>query len=362
MGKVNLLYIIQFLGHGGTEKQLVQLIRGLEGSRFRPHLCTLMPSGGFFEELAVPKIYLQFRSFFHASALSRVRRLSAFIRRHEIHMVQTFSQDPFLFAAMLRPLHRFRLIGSFRDLGFWRTPASVWKMRMAYPFFDGFIANSKAVKDYFVKADGIRPERIEVIHNGLDLDRNVSKRVSPSFGGHPLVGIVANCNRGVKRVQDFIHAAALVNRNRPGTHFVVIGDGPQRPELEKLSGSLGLGGAMKFTGQLANPLNFVHDFSVGVITSETEGFCNAILEYMICGVPVVATATGGNPELVCDGENGFLTPVGDVRKMAEKIRLLLEDEPLRARMRNASLRVARDFSMRRMISKHETYYDQILEI
>ena len=110
----NILYMIQFLGHGGTEKQLVQLILGLQGGRFRPHLCTLMPSGGYFDELAVPKIHLQFRSFLNPSLLSRMVRLSAFIRRHNIHIVQTFFQDPFLLAAMLKPWHSFKLIGSFQ--------------------------------------------------------------------------------------------------------------------------------------------------------------------------------------------------------------------------------------------------------
>lgn len=357
----NILYIIQYLALGGTETQLVQLIRGLEGgSRFSPHLCTLMPSGGgFFEELAIPKIELQFRSFLHLSVLSRSARLSTFIRRHEIHIVQTFFQDPFLLAAIVRPLHTFRLIGAFRDLGFWRTPAAIRKMRSAYPFFDGFIANSQAVKEYFVREDRIRPDKITVIHNGIDVDKEV-----PTPAGHsPLVGIVANCNRAVKRVQDFVYAAALVHRNRPGTRFMVVGDGPLRPELEELSRSLGLGEAIRFTGQIERPLYLIRDFMVGVITSETEGFCNAILEYMACGVPTVATATGGNPELVCDGEHGFLVPVGDVKQMAEKIELLLEDAALRARMRGANLaRVARDFSISQMVAGHESYYDRILGI
>ena len=233
-------------------------------------------------------------------------------------------------------------------------------MRVAYPFFEGFIANSKAVKDYFARVDRIAPNRIEVIHNGIN---GIEANGAPtSAEGLPLVGMVANCNRIVKRVQDFIQAAALVHRDYPETRFMVVGDGPLRPGFEKLSRSFGLEKAMKFTGQLANPLDLIHGFRVGVIPSESEGFCNAILEYMACGVPVVATAAGGNPELVRDGENGFLVPVGDVTHMAEKIRRLLREDLLREQMGEANrARVARHFSMKRMVAAHESFYDRILE-
>jgi len=360
--KVNILYIIQFLGHGGTEKQLVQLIHGLDNSCFRPHLCTLMPSGGYFEELTIPKTCLQFRSFSHPSVLTKAARLSSFIRQHDIHIVQTFFQDPFLLAAMIRPLHKVKLIGSFRDLGFWRTPAATCKMRIAYPFFSGFIANSRAVKEYFVQADHIRPDKIEVIYNGLELEREIPRPAEENTVRLPLVGIVANCNRPVKRVHDFIHAAARVRRNQKDARFIVVGDGPLRPELEELGRKLGLADVLTFTGQVATPLDFIRDFSVGVITSETEGFCNAILEYMACGVPVVATAAGGNPELVREGENGFLVPVGNVELMAERIEHLLRHNTLSEQMRRANLvRVAADFSLSRMIASHESYYDRIME-
>ena len=230
-------------------------------------------------------------------------------------------------------------------------------MRIAYPFFEGFIANSRAVKDHFARVDHIAPTRIVVIHNGVEVNG-----VQAPADGPPLVGMVANCNRTVKRVQDFIQAATLVRRDRPESRFVVVGDGPLRPKFEELSRSLGLGDAMRFVGQIPEPLDLVRGFHVGVIPSESEGFCNAILEYMACGVPVVATAVGGNPEMVCDGENGFLVPVGDVRQMAEKISFLLRQDALRKRMGIVNrARVARQFSVGRMVAAHETFYDCILE-
>ena len=141
----------------------------------------------------------------------------------------------------------------------------------------------------------------------------------------------------------------------------MVGDGHQRPQLEELSHSLGLADALTFTGLVENPLTIVQDFQVGVITSETEGFCNSILEYMACGVPVVATDTGGNRELVCDGENGFLVPVGDVRLMADKIELLLRKDALYMRMHKANLgKIRDDYSLAKMIASHQVYYNTIV--
>jgi glycosyltransferase involved in cell wall biosynthesis len=359
---VSILYIIDSLAHGGTEKQLMQLIRNLDPDRFRPHLCTLKASAGFYQELAIPKISLDFVSFGHPSLLRNLTSLSSFIRRHRIRLVQTFFQDPFLLAAMVKPFNRIKLIGSFRDLGFWRTPAETRKMRMAYPFFSGFIANSQAVKDHFVQTDGIRAEKLNVIYNGFDLESVHPKDPGEFDKGPPVVGIVANLNRPVKRVQDFIQAAAIVHRACPTARFVVVGDGHLRGQLEELGESLGLRECLTFTGSLENPLGIVRSFHVGVITSETEGFCNAIVEYMACGIPVVATAVGGNPELVADGENGFLVPQAAPHKLADRI-LQLGNDPQRCREmgKNNVEKIRRQFPENAMVAGHGRFYDSLMD-
>ena len=103
-------------------------------------------------------------------------------------------------------------------------------------------------------------------------------------------------------------------------------------------------------------------FGVGVITSESEGFSNAIIEYLACGIPVVATDAGGNPEIVTQGENGYLVPVGNPSLMAEKVLLLLNDRSLAARIgRLNRVKALRDYSMDRMVEEHRAYYTEIME-
>ena len=351
-----ILYLIDSLHVGGTEKQLVKLIAGLDRRRFQPHLCTLKGTGGLLADIDVPQMFLPFESFTKPTLFPALKKLANYVRNHDIRIIQTFFQDPFLIAALTRPFFDARLIGSFRDMGFWRTPAESRKMRLAYHFFTGFIANSQAVKDHFVQIDGLNAEKIRVIYNGIEKDGGENSLK----GKDPVVGIVANCNRTVKRVDDFVRVAAIVHQRLPKVRFVVVGDGNQRAQLEQMSQAMGLAEVMTFAGSVACPMDYVRGFDVGVNVSETEGFCNAILEYMACGVPVVATAAGGNPELVVDGENGYLVPVGDIACIAERIIQLVENTEIRAQFGSKNAEKVSDvFSMQRMIDQHQDYYNEI---
>jgi L-malate glycosyltransferase len=359
----NILYIIDNLGHGGTERQLAELIQRLDRDLFCPHICTLKPSSALYEELDIPKISLNFVSFCHPSIVGNFLRLSGYVHKNRIQIIQAFFQDPLLLAAMLKLFHQVKLIGSFRDLGFWRTSSAKRKMRLAYPFFSGFIANSQAVKDHYVKIDGLQPEKVEVIYNGFDCSiLDEAQAVKPHVVVGKTVGIVANLNRPVKRVDDFIRAVAVVREKFPDARYMIVGDGHLKTELEELAYSLGLKDFIKFTGRVDNPFDYIRLFTVGVITSETEGFCNAIIEYMAWGVPVVVTNAGGNNEIVCDGQNGFLTPVGDYRELARKVIRLLEDSNYAALMGDAGLKtISNKFTIDNMMNSHYNFYNLILQ-
>lgn len=361
MKPVKVLYLIDSLESGGTEKQLVQLLDSLNPDIVEAHLCTLKPSSGLFEDVAVPKFCLNFVSLLQPSVIKVLYRLIFYIRRHDIQVVQTFFQDPFALAAISRFFHRAKLVGSFRDLGFWRSRKESLKMRLATRFFDAFLANSEAVKAHFVEVDKLDPNKFTIIYNGFDTARGQSDEGrSLSLSGNPLVGIVANLNRPVKRVEDFITAAAKVYQSHPLARFIIIGDGHLRSQHQSLAAQLGIADTLTFAGSLPNPLDHIVRFSVGLITSETEGFSNAVVEYMACGVPVVATDVGGNKELVVNGENGFLVPVGDTDLMAKRILELL-DFGLNQRigLRNKH-KILESFSMNAMVDRYSAFYiDQV---
>jgi glycosyltransferase involved in cell wall biosynthesis len=270
-------------------------------------------------------------------------------------VVQTFFQDSTVLgmAAARLACVPVRLV-AFRDLGFWRNPRQEFLMRRAYPLATGFLANSQAVKDRVCTRDRLDPSRVRVIHNGIDSSRF-------RFVEHPedevAIGIVGNLNRRVKRADLFLRAAARVAARYPGVTWHLIGDGELRPQYEALAAELGIAGHTVFTGRLADVPTYLQRLAIGVICSDSEGFSNAILEYMLSGCAVVATAVGGNLEAVHDGKTGLLVPPGDEVALANALSHLVEERAVRLRIaRNARAMVEREFGWARCLADHEEYY------
>jgi glycosyltransferase involved in cell wall biosynthesis len=363
MEKINILYIINSLARGGTEKQLLELVENMDGSEFKPHIATLYPSTAFVEDLDVPSIQLDFKGFGQKTLYSQMVRLKNFTKQYDIHLVQTFFQDPHLLGAILRCCSKVKLIGSFRDMGFWRTFSGTAKIRLSDCLYDGYIANSEAVKTCSARSFGIDPDKIKCIYNGFDFSKNIAQANSTEIDSEEpkLVGIVANLNREVKRVEDFVIMASFVRARAPDVRFAVLGDGHLKDDLLNLSVRLGLGDSISFLGSVLNPLDYVARFHVGVLTSDSEGFSNSIIEYMACGVPVVATDVGGSQEIITPGENGYLVPTRSPALIAEKVIFLLEN-PLKSReigLANQQ-KVLCDYTIDRMVVQHQEYYRKIL--
>jgi glycosyltransferase involved in cell wall biosynthesis len=359
MSRISVLYCIDAMVHGGTEKQLAALIKGLDRARFDPALCVLKPSTMDLSDLNCPVLELGFRSFRSVSAIGCVRRLRRFIQDRRVDVVQTFFQDATLVgcAASLRTSVRAR-VATFRDMGFWRTPAKVAQLRLAYPAFHGFIANCSAVAKQFHDLDGIPADKLAVIPNGVASIAPAVPRLAPA---RPVVGIVANMDRQVKRVDLFLDAAAIVARADRGAQFVIIGEGHLRPALIDQAARLGLADCVRFVGGVTNVTDHVRRFDIGVVCSDSEGLSNAILEYMSAGVPTVARNVGGNAELVADGETGRLVHSDRADALANAIVALLRDSRQRQRMAAKARQVAeRTFSMPAYVSRHERYYERLL--
>jgi L-malate glycosyltransferase len=352
---IKVLYCIDSIGRGGTETQLVGLINRLDRRRFAPSLCTLRPSSDYIGEADCPRLELDAGRLFSPSGISRLRALADHMRRERFGIVQTFFQDPTalgMTAARLAGVP-VRII-SFRDLGFWRTPAQEFLMRRLYPLATGFLANSDAVRHHVCVRDRLDPDRIRVIRNGIDVDRY-------RFTEHPesavAVGIVGNLNRTVKRADLFLKAAARVAVRHPETTWHLIGDGELRPRYEAMAAELGLAGRTVFAGRIADVPAYLQRLAIGVMCSDTEGFSNAVLEYMLGGCAVVATSVGGNLEVVHDGRTGLLVPPGNDVALASALARLIEERTTRALLaRQARAMVERDFGWEPCVAAHEEYY------
>ncbi len=355
MSARKILFCIESIGRGGTETQLVGLINRLDRNLFEPRLCTLRPSSDYLAEVDCPCLELDVSRLRSPRGVLSLRSLAKHVSEQDVDIVHSFFQDPTLLAM---PAGRLggapvRLI-SFRDLGFWRTPLQTFLMRRVYPFATGFMANSEAVKHDVCWKDGLEPTRIKVIYNGVD---TTGYEYVEHLESDVAIGIVGNLNRRVKRTDLFLRAAARVHVRHPEVVFHVIGDGELRAEYEALAAELGIAGSTVFAGRIENVPAYLGKLAVGVMCSDSEGFSNAVLEYMLRGCAVVATSVGGNLEVVRDGETGLLVPPGNVVALASAMSRLVDEKKTRLMLTLRARAVAEEgYDWSRCVNEHQDHY------
>lgn len=202
---------------------------------------------------------------------------------------------------------------------------------------------------------------IEVIPNFIDLSR-FKKQAREHFrlaicpAGERLLVHTSNF-RKVKRIGDVLHMFALLRKNIP-SKLLLVGDGPERQKMEMLSRELHLEQDVRFLGKLDAVEELLSVCDLFVMPSEKESFGLAALEAMACEVPVIASNAGGLPELIIQGENGFMSPVGDVEDMARNAAIILQPEKL-AGFKTAALQRARAFDIHKILPMYEAFYREV---
>jgi len=354
-GKKKILYCIDALARGGTELQLTGLIDHLGRDRFEPILCTLRPSPVELTPAGCRHLALDVPRLLTPIGLLAMWKLARWLKAEKVDVVQTFFQDATIFAGTAARLAGVPVrLASFRDLGFWRTQLQESLLHRIHPMMTGFLANSQVVKEHFVERDGIDPGKIQVIYNGIDPTRlPFNAHEGPTVD----IGIVGNLNRRVKRTDLFIKAAGLVAADHSEINWHILGDGGFKEEFQALAERVGLGDRVKFAGRIADVPSYLARLQVGVICSDSEGFSNALLEYMVKGCATVATDVGGNSEVMEHGETGLLVPADDPQALASAMKQLVEDVSLRQRLAGNARRFAeKNYNWDRCVAAHEGVY------
>ena len=229
---------------------------------------------------------------------------------------------------------------------------------------DAVTAVSAHLRDETYRAFGCGNCDVRVIPNFVSVtdyhpptDDSCRKRIAPK--GHKVLIHVSNF-RPVKRVLDVVRVFAGVRKAMPAT-LVLVGDGPDREAAEREVDARGLRKDVRFLGKVESVGDVLRGGDLFVLPSATESFGLAALEAMACGVPVIASAAGGIPEVVQDGETGWLCPVGDVSRMAERAITTLQDTSLYERMRHNAAARALEFSADRVVPRYEQLYEEVLQ-
>ena len=289
--------------HSGTEKQLLAMVRKLVklGHDVKVYVlrntsytdsnfdfpCSIECLG--IEHLASPRTLVR--------ALYWRRRLHA----ETPDVVHIFFNDCAILVPFLATSRRCMVISSRRDMGYWYTPAILRTLRVANRFCNYIICNSKAVAENTVRLERFPGNRAIVIYNGVETNSAADAFDQLRFAGNSDEGAINICLvaniRPVKRIEDLLSAAAQVIRSGRRINLYIAGevlDATYRESLAGLVEDQGLQDFVYWTGPLDDPRHLMKSCQIGVLTSESEGFSNTLLEYFAEGLAVVCSAVGGN--------------------------------------------------------------------
>lgn len=233
--------------------------------------------------------------------------------------------------------------------------------RLVLRRFTRVVAVSNDVRQRLIKS-GVPPCRIEFIRNGIDTGPFASaQKTSETGNSNPLVVGLVGRLAWEKGIDVFIEAAARVLTEVPHTKFTVVGEGPDRKQLESLVRTLGIAGGVSMVGRREDMPAVYGSFDIMVSSSRQEGLPIAILEGMACGLPLVATSVGEVSSVVRDGETGILLPAGDPKALASAIINLLRDSEKRRRLGWAARQlIEREYSANRMVDEYISVYRDAL--
>jgi glycosyltransferase involved in cell wall biosynthesis/CelD/BcsL family acetyltransferase involved in cellulose biosynthesis len=352
--------------HGGTEGQVHALVSRLPPA-FDVELWTLQRAP-WLEENPFP---CRTRSF-GARRLSGpagwwvLLRIARELCARRVAVLHAFMTDAGTVAPLLGRIARVPVVVSRRDLGYWRTPRRTQVLRRTARLAALYVANAQAVKEETVAAEHVVPSRVRVVRNGHDpaaFDVPADPGLRPRLGipeDARLLGLVANV-RPLKRHEDLVEALARLAPRHPDVRVLFVGEGDfdavlerarERGVRERVHADVAKGGSVA---------PWLRHLAAGVLCSESEGLSNAVLEYMACGLPVVASRVGGNPELVEDGANGFLYEAGDVAGLAAALDRVLSDPALaRSLGAESRRRFERSFTVDRMVADTRDAYRSCL--
>ena len=351
---------------GGGERVVLRLAAMLPLYGYRASILTFAfdPSSEFkLGDAPCPVYLLPLRNTYDRDAWRGAWAIRRFIKTQQILIVQTFFESADLWAGTFaRLLTSAKVVWSRRDMGILRNRKHTRAYRALRRLPHAVFAVSEQVRQHAIGVDGISPDRVFTIHNGLEIDPT-PRPVSPRSEEAWHITTVGNVRR-VKGHDLFVRAAAEVVQQFPNTRFTIAGeilDPDYFAELQRLVVELGLTEAFHFLGRIADLPKHLATADLFVLPSRSEGFSNALIEAMASGLSVVATEVGGNAEAVEDGVSGLVVPTENVGALAAAMLRFLSDPELAFGMGGkARETVLKHFTADAMLRKTVKIYSQLL--
>ncbi len=358
------MQVVISLAPGGTERLVIEICRRL-GPGFEPIVCCLDDEGAWADELrtaGIEVIALHRRPGFHPELGQRIADIAT---ARQIDVLHCHQYSPFVYGRIAKFWQpHARLV--YTEHGRLSDAPPSWKRKLVNPAlsrFDGsIVAVSDDLRQYMV-ASRFPRERVGVIHNGIDIgplpgpaDRRRA-RAGLGLSDDEVVFFTVARLDSVKDFATQFEAFALIRQAVPRSRLVVVGDGPEREALHARAARPDLAGGVQFLGMRSDARALLPAADVYLNSSIFEGVSITILEAMAAGVPVIATAVGGTPEVLAHGGAGVLVPARNEGRLADAAIALSRDSLARLRLAAAGRRRGESsFTIQRMVAEYVQLY------
>jgi glycosyltransferase involved in cell wall biosynthesis len=345
---------------GGAEKVVTRLALGLPRTKYAVRVAALQGRSdalaGDIARAAVPVYDLDMRSKWDLRVAARLCRL---VRRDGIRILFAFMFHPTILTRLVGSACRVPVRISSERVMSWESLGRRWMNRWTVPLATHVVAVSDRVAAYARHEFHVPVDRLTTIPNGVDVVR-FQPRTGPIGSQRFVIGCTARLH-GKNNHAALLQAFALIAGQWPEAQLLLVGRGPEEGRLRTMAERLGVSTRVRFTGEQADVAPFLRQMDLYVQSSIAEGMPNSVLEAMATALPVVATAVGGTPELVADGETGLLVPAGNPAALAAALGTFLADPAKAAAFGRAGrARVEAHFTEARMLQRVEALLDRLV--
>lgn len=357
--RIRIVHLVTSLGIGGLEKVVFDLARSSDQSKFDIHVLCLQEPGALAPQFAAAGIDVEGLLVQRKGRLGTLIELIRRLYRLRPDILHTHNQHPHFFGALAGVLVGIPYLVHTRHGRNWypRGRRTLEASRLACRLSNRVVPVSLDASRCAREFERVPPRKIRVIRNGIDLSGYSAGYGSEEKRKRPPTAIhIARLNL-IKDQTTLLKAARIVANAEPDFRLIIVGDGPDREELIRLSNRLGLSERAFFRGFREDVKTQLAAADLFVLSSLSEGISLTLLEAMAAGLPVVATDVGGNREVVADGQTGLLVPPSSPEALAKAILTLMADPEKSHRMGLAGRRrVEQEFSLEGMVANYEKVY------
>ena len=370
--RIRIMHVVDQLGKGGLENGLVNVIEHLDSSRFEHVVYAIRKLGPNAERLEKSGVRVICQGKRETDSAVQIGALARGIREGRPDIVHSRNWAAIEAVLAARWVRGCAVVHSEHglegDVNAKEPRRRVWFRRLAYELADRVFSVSRQLRDLHARRTGFNAAKMTVIHNGVDRRRffpdaqaRAEARKELGLSDHEFcIGCVGNFFpvKGHITALRAMQGFATLSKD---WRLLLIGDGPERQNLESfVAGQPDWNNRVRFLGTSSRVPEMLNAMDVYVLPSVAEGISNSLLEAMSIGLPVIATATGGNPEVVVDGDSGLLFPVGDVGALTEHLFALRAGHDRRRSLASRALRrVREEFSLDAMIAKYAELYQSL---